>query len=145
MRKFFILLVTIIEVVNAQQYDQFKPYLHKPSVGDIPKLETFGEYETELFSGAGTYTYEIEVPPGTNNLQPSLAFLYNSQSTLQRPGMLGSGWSLTENYIIRNVNHTLDDINDDYFILSMSNTRLKIFYNGTSFNTEIDPRKFKIE
>src|SRR3989344_6940712 len=101
-------LIFFLNFVGAQQtFDQYKPYIHNPSVGDLPKLETFGEYRTELFPGAGTYVYEIEVPRGTVGLKPSLTLLYNSQSVLQRPGLLGSGWSLTENSITRDVNNTI--------------------------------------
>src|SRR3989344_1233865 len=103
-----VFLVFFLNFVDAQQtFDQYKPYIHNPSVGDLPKLETFGEYRTELFPGAGTYVYEIEVPRGTVGLKPSLTLLYNSQSVLQRPGLLGSGWSLTENSITRDVNNTI--------------------------------------
>src|SRR3989344_4497165 len=139
-----ILIIILLSPLSSSAADDFKPYLHKPSVGNVPKLETFGQYETELFPGAGTYSYEIKVPLGTRGLQPSVALIYNSQSALQRPGILGNGWSLAENYIMRNVNHPVDNADDDYFVLVLGDSRFKVFYNGTAFNTETDPKKLKI-
>ncbi len=125
--------------------EEYKPYLHKASVGDVPKLETFGEYSTELFVGAGTYNYQIIVPRGVNDMQPSVSLFYNSQSALQRPGTLGSGWSLSENYVMRNVNHTVDDVSDDYFVLALGGTRLKVLFNGTQWKSEINPAHYRIQ
>jgi len=147
-----LILLTIVIVVLAShfvvainEFDDYKPYLHNPSVGDVPKLQTFGEYKTELYPGAGTYTYNIEVPLGVGGLQPFISVDYNSQSAIQRAGILGAGWSLTENSIIRNVNFTIDDTSDDYFILSINNARYKVLYNGSAFNTEINLHQFRIE
>ena len=142
------LIVSIagIQLVSAvNDFDQYKPYLHNPSVGNVPKLETFGEYKTELYPGAGTYAYNIAVPNGVLGLQPSINLFYNSQSVLQRPGILGAGWSLSENSVSRNINYTVNDTSDDYFILSFNNNRLKVFYNGSSWNTEINPRQYRIQ
>ncbi|MDT8411424.1 MAG: FG-GAP-like repeat-containing protein [Vicingaceae bacterium] len=43
-------------------------------------------------TGAGTYTIEIQLPPGTNNLAPSLSLNYNSQNI--RSGIMGVGWGI---------------------------------------------------
>jgi hypothetical protein len=140
-----LLLILILPLISADtNYDSYKPYLHKASVGNVPKLETFGEYQTQLFQGSGVYNYNIVVPSGAIGLQPSLSLFYNSQAVLQRPGVLGSGWSLTENSIARNTNYTLNNTNDDYFVLTLGSTRLKLFYNGSNWNAEINPRQFKI-
>ncbi len=141
-----ILLITFMHLASASnENDQYKPYLHTPSVGNVPKLETFGAYQTQLFQGAGTYVYSLAVPPGNVGLQPAINLAYNSQTALQRPGILGSGWSLTENSITRNVNYTVNNADDDYFVLSINNNRLKLFYNGSNWNAELNPRQLRIE
>ncbi|MBN2612907.1 MAG: hypothetical protein JXB00_15230 [Bacteroidales bacterium] len=49
--------------------------------------------------GAGIYSIPIEVPPGTNGLQPGLSINYNSQTGM---GNLGMGWFINcENAITR--------------------------------------------
>lgn len=148
-RKFLIgilLIIIILPLISAtSSYDSYKPYLHNPSVGNVPKLETFGEYKTELYPGAGTYTYNIAVPNGILGLQPSINIFYNSQTILQRQGILGAGWSLSENSVSRNINYTINDTSDDYFVLSFNNNRLKIFYNGSFWNTEINPHQYKVQ
>jgi len=146
---FLILLSVVLSNINlvlaVNDFDQYKPYLHNPSVGNVPKLETFGEYKTELYPGAGTYIYNLAVPRGVLGLQPSIGIFYNSQSVLQRPGILGAGWFLSENSISRNVNYTVNNVSDDYFILSFNNNRLKVLYNGSSWNTEINPNQYRIQ
>ncbi|MFH0978134.1 MAG: DNRLRE domain-containing protein [Candidatus Woesearchaeota archaeon] len=125
--------------------DEYKPYLHKPSVGSTPKLDTFGTFTTELYLGAGTYTYDIKVPPGAAGMQPTLSLTYNSQSGTERPGILGAGWSVSENSILRHVNYSLDNTRDDYFILNINNNRYKFGFNGTAFKKEINPRQLRIQ
>ena len=54
-------------------------------LGTIP-----GEFSVNGNGGA-TYTVAMEVPPGTNGVQPNLSLVYNSQ---QGNGLLGMGWQL---------------------------------------------------
>ncbi|MEK6830539.1 MAG: hypothetical protein AABX77_00750, partial [Nanoarchaeota archaeon] len=132
LKRIFILLFAVSIILNLQfifAADEYKPYLHKPSTGNIPKLETFGEFKVELFPGAGIYTYNLEVLPGVRGLQPLLMFTYNSQNAIQRPGIFGAGWSLTDNYIIRHSNYTFNNTKDDYFTLSLENSNYRLFYN----------------
>ena len=58
------------------------------------------------FSGALTYNYPIETPPGRNGLQPSVALFYSSRSidgalASLDDGVLAPGWSIAEISIIR--------------------------------------------
>ncbi|MCD4739346.1 MAG: FG-GAP-like repeat-containing protein, partial [Anaerolineae bacterium] len=49
------------------------------------------EDKTNLSSGAATYHYSLEVPPGAGGMQPNLVLGYNSQV---KWGVLGYGWSI---------------------------------------------------
>lgn len=122
---FFLLIIPLVYSAD----DQYKPYLHKPSVPEHPKAKLYGKYSTNLFPGAATYSYPIEVPKGTNNLQPSISISYNSQSVKQRPSILGAGWSLTQSYIYRDVNFTPSNLTDDEF---------KLILNGASYDLIFD-------
>ena len=120
--------------------DQYKPYLHKASVPENPKPKLYGAYSTNLFPGAGTYSYPIEIPKGTNNLQPSISISYNSQSVKQRPSILGAGWSLTQNYIYRDVNSTPSNVTDDTFKLILSGASYNLIYDSNDgfYHTEME-------
>lgn len=58
------------------------------------------------FSGAATYSYAIDVPPGRNGLQPSVTLSYNSRQLdgaifQVGHGPVATGWSLADIYIAR--------------------------------------------
>ena len=131
MWKYFSLLAIILLLVPTvlAVQDPFRPYIHKASVPESPKLQLFGDYETLLFPGAATYTYPLVVPKGANGAQPSLQLTYNSQSMKQRPSVVGAGWSLSENSILRQINFTPGNITDDYFLLSLEGSLHKLTYN----------------
>ncbi|MBI2647629.1 VCBS repeat-containing protein, partial [Candidatus Woesearchaeota archaeon] len=136
---FFIFFLAFIPIAYSAD-DQYKPYLHKPVVPEHPKLKLYGKYQTNLFPGAGTYTYPIEVPKGANNLQPSLSISYNSQSVKQRPSILGAGWTLTQNYIYRDVNFTPSNITDDEFKFILNGASYNLIYDKTDgfYHTELE-------
>jgi len=122
----FIFVITIILFISSCSFisgakaESYRPYLHKPSVGQYPKLDVYGTYQTQLFPGSATYSYGISVPSGTNGLAPELSLNYNSQSALQNPSIVGSGWSFASNYVMRNINFTLTNTSDDYYLLSLN-------------------------
>ena len=67
---------------------------------------TWSPPSVSAFSGAATYSYPIEVPPGRNGLQPNVALSYNSRAVdglIHDPerGAIGTGWSLAEIKIVR--------------------------------------------
>jgi RHS repeat-associated protein len=118
----------------------YKPYLHKANVPDYPKVKLYGSYSTDLFPGAATYSYSIEVPSGTNGLGPSISITYNSQTIEQRPGILGAGWGMSQNYIYRDVNGTLADTPDDGFKLILGGTTYDLVFAPSDgfFHTKIE-------
>jgi YD repeat-containing protein len=131
-----VLLIFSLNFIFAAE--QYKPYIHKPSVVQSPKLQMYGNYQTQLFSGSISYSYDLIVPKGINGLDPKLSISYNSQSALQTSGVMGSGWSITSSYVSRNVNYTINSTNDDYFILNLGEYSEKLVYRNGSYKTNID-------
>jgi RHS repeat-associated protein len=72
-------------MLNAKQIDLLKPVGVTKGTVSITDM------------GTATYSITIGIPPGTNNVQPSLSVNYNSQSG---NGILGYGWSLFANSVI---------------------------------------------
>jgi YD repeat-containing protein len=104
----------------------------------------YGQYQTNLYPGSASYSYPIFVPKGINGLAPNVLISYNSQSVRGRPSVLGSGWSISKDYIYRDTKGTLDDISDDvYYLVLDGNNYLLVYYNGY-YHTEVD-YYFKIE
>lgn len=99
---FLFLLVILISSLFASftlATDPYKSILHSAEVPQAPKLKLAGVYQTDIFTGAATYSYPLDVPPGTNKLQPSLSLSYNSQTMKQKSSTVGAGWLLSESYI----------------------------------------------
>ncbi len=114
--------------------NNYRPYIHNPKVPEHPELNLHGSYQTELWPGAATYTFDIEVPPGRNSLQPYLSLNYNSHLTKQRPSILGTAWDLTQNYIWRDVDYSFADTSDD---------KLRLVLNGQSYELVYVPSENK--
>lgn len=104
-------------------------------------------------TGASTYQMPIEVPAGTNGMQPSLSVVYNSQGGF---GMLGQGWDVsglsvisrgTQNFYYDAVDgkvtsttiqfNTEDRLNIDGQRLVLLNST-ENFTVGTEYGTEIE-------
>lgn len=108
------------------------PYTKYGSVSqERSPLADTGAFQTNLFTGAATYTYSIEVPPGTNGLAPSLSLTYNSHSARGRASWVGLGWEISPYYIQRNVNYTPNGTSDDEFNLVLNSNSYELIYNST--------------
>ncbi|MBA4376541.1 MAG: hypothetical protein C0401_10275, partial [Anaerolinea sp.] len=86
------------------------------------QLGMIESFQSAQFTGAGTYSYLLEVPPGPGGLQPSLTLSYNSQvvddaTNRSQASTVGMGWNLITGYIERMMNNTENDIRDDTFYL----------------------------
>ncbi|USN45243.1 MAG: VCBS repeat-containing protein [Candidatus Woesearchaeota archaeon] len=105
----------------------------KPSQG----LMTSGIFQTNLISGAATYSYPIIVPQGIGVATPQISLAYNHQLAQAVQGIAGAGgWGLGIPVISRNVEHTLADTTDDTFSISMQGIAGKLVFDGENFHTE---------
>jgi len=91
-------------------------------------IEMTGGFETSIYTGSATYSYSINVPPGTNGLTPNLALSYSSQRAAGRAGLVGLGWDLNMNYIQRDVEHSPLNISDDTFDLIFDGQKYDLVY-----------------
>ncbi|MEM9773874.1 MAG: hypothetical protein AAF902_04795, partial [Chloroflexota bacterium] len=85
------------------------------------------------YSGAATYSYPIELPPGRNGLQPNIALSYSSNALngaikQAGSGRLGTGWSLPEIAVVR----SRIGINGSA-ITKAHNDPLRLVINGTGY------------
>ena len=92
------------------------PILNSNLVGELTKYNSMTPFNTGEVdaSGAFNYSYPINLPPGTNGMEPKLALVYNSN---RGNGMLGMGWDLDGIPVItRDTTYdvTFDDTKDHY-------------------------------
>ena len=83
-------------------------YIDLPSDDYLPAVRGF--QELDLYSGAASYAYPLELPPGRGGLTPQLTLSYNSGSVdwpahpaepLTQAAWVGYGWSLEVGWIGR--------------------------------------------
>jgi len=98
-----------------------------------------GTYVTDLFTGSAAYSYPIAAPPGINGLEPGISLSYNHHQTALK-GVLGNSWSLTKNYIYRDIKGTLSDLSDDKFKLHFNGVDMEIVYSSSDnkYHTQIE-------
>ncbi len=135
----FIMSIKYIYAVDPPPNAFYAPTKDSVSVGDIGNLASKDSFAVSLFTGAASYNYPIDVPKGTNDLQPSLSIIYNTQSN-QRLGFIGSSWSITENYIQREISYSRNDTSDDKFKLILNGQSYDLVYDSTSkiYHTKIE-------
>src|SRR5690606_16736461 len=84
------------------------------------------------FTGAATYSYPIDVPPGRNGLQPSLALSYSSSAlngAIRRVSMgtIATGWSLSD------INITRSKIETEAGEVPEYRNQFRLNINGTGY------------
>ena len=139
-RGFFLLFFLILLLPSVFATTTYKPIIHDAEVAKAPKLNLLGNYQTELWPGAATYSLPIEAPPGRNELKPIISLNYNSHLTNQRPSIVGTGWILTDNYIWRDVKGSFTNASDDRFWLLLNNQQQELVYVSSEnrFHTKIE-------
>ncbi|MBI4760292.1 MAG: hypothetical protein HY780_03655 [Chloroflexi bacterium] len=107
------------------------------------RLPTVDSFQVSEFTGAGTYSYPINVPPGPGGFQPNLTLTYNSQvvdqATLNTPASwVGMGWSLDVGSIEIDLHGTPDWTYDDTYLLNLNgvSTRIVKDTNGVYHTTD---------
>jgi hypothetical protein len=76
-----------------------------PAQSDSALAGAVSAAQSDLFSGAATWSYPLHVPPGRNGLQPDLTLSYNShladtkQTNFQESGWLGLGFNLELGFV----------------------------------------------
>lgn len=137
-----VLLIVLVlpSIVSAVDANARQPYLLEPIEADVGNLKLNGNAKVDLFTGAAIYSYSFALPPGTNDIKPSIDLFYNSQTHGGNPGILGSGWSISGNYVQRSTNHTFVDISDDEFKLVLGGSSYDLVYSDTDkqYHTSIE-------
>jgi YD repeat-containing protein len=134
----FLLLPSAVFAAPPTGETPFEPCLQDNLEPGSAPIKEMGAFQTSLFTGSAAYSYPIDVPPGTNGLAPSIVLSYNSHSAKDRTSWVGAGWSLTLNYIKRDVNSTPEDLSDDIFNLVLNGQQYELVYNETEgrYHTE---------
>jgi hypothetical protein len=87
------------------------------------QMPDISAFQVAQFTGAAVYDYPIWTPPGPAGLQPSLSLSYNSQvvdsaiAPMTQASWVGMGWSLDTGYVVRQMHGTMDNLEDDTFML----------------------------
>ncbi len=102
----------------------------KPDMKAAGYLQYKEQFSTNLFTGAAAYTYPIAVPPGINGLEPSLQLSYNHHASKSIPSPVGAGWALNADYIYRDINSTMSDASDDFFVLNFNGMHERLLMTG---------------
>jgi len=112
-------------------------------------LPTVDAFQVSGYTGAGTYSLPIQVPPGPGGFQPSLALTYNSQvvdqSTLNaQASWVGMGWSLDSSYIELDTHGTGSWGGDDTHLLQVGGISTRIVLDGAGSYRATDENFWKI-
>jgi RHS repeat-associated protein len=117
---------------------------------EAARLPSLKSYQTSNFTGAGTYSYHIEVPAGPGGFQPSLELTYNSQAVDNASGSTqaswaGMGWSLETGYIQRNMHGSMTWLEDDTYTLEMNGQSYMLLKGTDGFYHTVNESFLRIQ
>ncbi|MFH1503804.1 MAG: SpvB/TcaC N-terminal domain-containing protein [Candidatus Omnitrophota bacterium] len=94
-------------------------------------------FQHDKFSGAAAYTIPLDVPAGTNGVQPSVALRYFSGGG---NSSVGAGWNIDLGKITRSTRLGAPKFNDnDIFILQLNDTVSELVSIGSGqFRTKME-------
>ena len=135
-----IIILFVISLHNANAVYNSLPYVFQATAQKQADLKQDNAFLVNLYSGSASYTYNIQVPQGTNQLQPQLTILYNSHKTKQSPSKLGTAWKISQSYIQRDANNTFKTTNDDKFNLVLDGSEYNLVYSPSDkrYHTKIE-------
>jgi len=121
-------LGTVVDAENNRLYartDHLTLFDFKAQNWEAARLPSMAGFQVSGFTGAATYSFAIQTPPGPAGLQPSVSLSYNSQvadsaGSRSQSSWVGMGWSLDTGYIQRSMNGTPDYVEDDTFSLVLN-------------------------
>jgi|GEM_PF-1068994 len=131
---------------STTHFTVFDVNIHNWQASRLPTLDSF---QVSNFTGAGTFSLPIEVPPGPGGLQPGLALSYSSQVVDQslstnQASWVGMGWSLDTGMIERNTKGTTGNSVDDTFFLTLNGVSSMLIRDETGYHLA-DENFWKIE
>ncbi len=89
---------------------------------------SWGRYQTDLFSGSSSYSYPIKVPKGTNDLTPNISLSYSSGAARDPNTNSGMGWEINRDYIERDTNFSPGNTADDKYKLRFQGSVYDLIY-----------------
>ncbi len=115
---FILLAVSVLADINT--VNTLSNNLQTMNLPQIDGIKQESKFITNLFTGSAGYSYPLNVIPGINGFQPSIALSYNHHSTKEAPGVLGNAWTITQSYVYRDTQYTVSDTSDDKFWLYLN-------------------------
>ena len=93
MKKSYRGLLALLLFIIIGLFVVFPQYQASPviSVNSIVAGSLSGDFDVSD-NGAASYKVDINVPPGTSQMEPKLSFVYNSQN---QDGLMGRGWDVS--------------------------------------------------
>ena len=139
MKTKIIFIATLLFIIPVVFGSPYLTYIHNPVVPETEVWDLSSAYQTSLQTGAAVYNYPITMPPGTNGLVPFLDLNYNSHATNSMPSIVGTAWSISDNYIQRDINYTISNTSNDKFKLFLQGQSYDLIYtNNSRYHTKIE-------